>query len=36
MQQLLAASQEGSLLCSRAFEPRKSTDVSWGEYTGGR
>ena len=36
LQQLLAAAQEGSLLCSRAFEPRKGTDVAWGEYAGGR
>ena len=28
--------QEGSPLCSRAFEPRKGTDVAWGEYAGGR
>ena len=28
--------QEGVLLCSRAFEPRKGTDVAWGEYAGGR
>ena len=28
--------QDGGLLCSRAFEPRKGTDVSWGEYAGGR
>ena len=39
LQQLPAAAregQEGSLLCSRAFEPRKDTDVAWGEYAGGR
>ena len=28
--------QEGGLLCSRAFEPRKGTDVAWEEYAGGR
>ena len=28
--------QEGSLLCSRAFEPRKGTDVARGEYAVGR
>ena len=36
LQQLLAAAQEGSLLCSRAFEPRTGPDVAWGEYAGGR
>ena len=32
----LVAAQEGSPLCSRAFEPRKGTDVAWGEYAEGR
>ena len=40
LQQLLAAAQEGLLLCSRAFEPRKGTYLLtyllWGEYAGGR
>ena len=39
LKQLPAAAreeQEGSLLCSRAFEPRTGTDVAWGEYAGGR
>ena len=28
--------QEGGLLCSQAFEPRKGRDVAWGEYSAGR
>ena len=35
-QQLPAAAQEGSLMCSRAFEPHKGTDVACGEYAGGK